>query len=74
MSKHGLKSGPAKFRKARKLNFSVKLDNNLKFDNHVSKLVSKPKRKLSALSRLSKFLSFEKRRALFKGFVESQFK
>ena len=40
--------------------FSVKIDNNLKFDNDVSKLWSKAIRKLTALSRLSKFLSFEK--------------
>ena len=54
--------------------FSVKIDNNLKFDNHVSKLYSKAISKLTALSRLSKFLSFEKPRVLFKAFVKSQFK
>ena len=54
--------------------FSVKIDNNLKFDNHVSKLYSKAISKFTALSRLSKFLSFEKPRVLFKAFVKSQFK
>ena len=53
--------------------FNVKID-NLKFDNHVSKLYSKAISKLTALSRLSKFLSFEKPRVLFKAFVKSQFK
>ena len=38
---------------------SVTSDSNLKFDNHVSKLRSKANRRLSALSRISKFLSFE---------------
>ena len=52
---------------------SVTSDSNLKFDNHVSKLRSKANRRLSALSRISKFLSFEMRRAPFKAFVESQF-
>lgn len=53
---------------------SVTSDSNLKFDNHVSKLCSKANRGLSALSRISKFLSFEIRRTPFKAFVESQFK
>ena len=53
---------------------SLTSDSNLKFDNHVSKLCSKANRGLSALSRISKFLSFEIRRTPFKAFVESQFK
>ena len=52
---------------------SVTSDSNLKFDNHVSKLRSKANRRLSALSRISKFLSFEMRRTPFKAFAESQF-
>ena len=50
------------------------LDNNLKFDKHVSNICSKANRKLSALTRVAKFLPFKKRRILFKAFIESQFK
>ena len=49
------------------------LDNNLKFDKHVSNICSKANRKLSTL-RVAKFLPFKKRRILFKAFIESQFK
>ena len=52
----------------------VTIDNDLKFDKHVSNICLKANRKLSALARVSKFLSFQKRRTLFKSFIESQFK
>ena len=52
----------------------VTIDNELKFDKHVSKICSKANRKLSVLARMSKLLSFEKRRLIFKSFVECQFK
>ena len=52
----------------------VTIDKGLKFDKHVLKLCSKANQKLSALSRMTKLLSFNKRRALFKAFVESQCK
>ena len=52
----------------------VTIDNELKFDKHVSKICSKASRKLSVLARMSRLLSFEKRRVIFKSFVESQFK
>ena len=52
----------------------ITLDNNLKFDKHVSNICSKANRKLSALTRVAKFLPFKKRRILFKAFNESQFK
>ena len=52
----------------------ITLDNNLKFDKHVSNICSKANRKLSALTRVAKFLPFKKRRILFKAFIESQFK
>ena len=50
------------------------IDNELKFEKHVSSLCLKANRKLSALSRMGKFLSFAKKRILYKSFVESQFK
>ena len=52
----------------------VTIDRDLKFDKHVLKLCSKANQKLSALSRMANLLSFNKRRTLFKAFVESQFK
>ena len=50
------------------------LDNNLKFDKHVSNICSRTNRKLSALTRVAKFFPFKKRRILFKNFNESQFR
>ena len=47
---------------------------DLKFDKDVLKLRRNANQKLSALSRMPKSLSFNKRRALFKAFVGSQFK
>ena len=52
----------------------ITIDRDLKFDKHVLKLCSKANQKLSALSRMAKLLSFNKRRTLCKVFVESQFK
>ena len=52
----------------------VTIDNELKFDNHVLNICSKANQKLTALLRMKNFLSLEKRRTLFKAFIESQFK
>ena len=52
----------------------ITIDRDLKFDKHVLKLCSKANQKLSSLFRMTKFLSFNKRRTLFKAFVESEFK
>ena len=51
----------------------VTIDNELKFDEHVSEICLKANRKLSVLSRMSKYLTFEQRRVLYKAFIESQF-
>ena len=51
----------------------ITLENNLKFDKHVANICSKANRKLSALTRVAKFLLFKKRRILFEAFIESQF-
>ena len=48
----------------------ISIDRDLKFHKHVLKLCSKANQKLSALSRMAKFLSFNKRRTLFRAFVE----
>ena len=52
----------------------ITIDRDLKFDNHVLKLCRKANQKLSALSRMAKMISFNKRRTLLKFFVEFQFK
>ena len=52
----------------------VTIDNNLRFDKHVSNICLKANRKLSALTRVAKFVPFKKRHIIFKVFIESQFK
>ena len=54
--------------------FRIALDNNLKFDKHVSNICPKANRRPSALTRVAKFLPFKRRRVLFKAFIESQCK
>ena len=53
---------------------AVTIDRDLKFDKHVVKLCSKANQKLSALSKVANLLFSNKRKTLFKAFVESQFK
>ena len=50
------------------------IDNELTLNEHVLKLCKKAGKKLNALSRLCKVLSFKKRRCLVMAFFESQFK
>ena len=52
----------------------VTIDNNLRFDKHVSNICLKANRKLSALTRIAKFVIFEKKMYFFKAFIESKFK
>ena len=52
----------------------VTIDNELNFDKYVAEICAKANRKLSVLLRLSKFLFLDKRRTLFKSFIEAQFK
>ena len=53
---NGLKLGMAKIRGSVGVKpFGIKIDNNLKFENHVPKWRSKANRELRALSRLTKF-------------------
>ena len=51
----------------------VIIDNELKFDEHVSKLCKKASQKLHALARISNYMSQDKLRILMKAFIESQF-
>ena len=52
----------------------ITIDNELKFDVHISNICKKAQRKLTILMRLKKYVDFEKLRILFKTFFESQFK
>ena len=49
------------------------IDSKLSFDAHVSSLCAKAGRKLTALTRLAKFLMTHQRRILIRAFIESQF-
>ena len=51
----------------------VTIDKNLNFNAHLSVLCKKVGQKISALARVAKILSFEKRRTLLKAFIDSQF-
>ena len=53
--------------------FGITIDRDLKFDKNVLKFCSKANQKISTLSRMAKLLSLNKRKTLFKAFVESQF-
>ena len=51
----------------------IKIDKNLNFSEHVTKLCKKGNHKLHALARISKYLSKDKLKILMKAFVISQF-
>ena len=51
----------------------VSIDSELNFENHILNTYSKVSRKLSALGRIAGYITLEKRRMLFKAFIESQF-
>ena len=51
----------------------ITIDRRLNFDDHVFSLCKKSSQKLSVLARISNYMSFDKKRILFKAFVESQF-
>ena len=51
----------------------VTIDNELKFNEHISNICKKANQKLHALARVSKYMSQEKLRVLMKAFIESQF-
>ena len=52
----------------------VTIDNQFKFEEHLAKICLKANTKLTALSRITKYLDFNKKRVLLKSFFESQFK
>ena len=52
----------------------ITIDNELKFDEYISNVCKKGQRKLTVLTRIKKYLDFNKLRHLFKTFFDSQFK
>ena len=51
----------------------VTIDNKLSFDPHVTNLCKKVSQKLSALSRISSYMTIEKRKLIMNAFINSQF-
>ena len=51
----------------------VSIDSELNFENHISNICSKVSRKLSAVGCIAGYITLEKRRILFKAFIETQF-
>ena len=54
-------------------NYPEKIDSNLTFHDHIISLCSKANKKLSALSRISKYMGINKRGILMKSYIFSQF-
>ena len=52
----------------------ITIDNELKFDEYISNVCKKAQKKLTVLTRIKKYLDFNKLRLLFKIFFDSQFK
>ena len=51
----------------------LKIDHKLQFKNHVNDLIKKGNQKFHALSRISKYISFNKLKILMQSFIISQF-
>ena len=52
----------------------IAVDNELKSDDHITEICLKVNSKLSALSRLAKYLSMKQKKLLYMSFIEAQFK
>ena len=59
-------------KKSEKL-LGVTIDCNLNFEEHVKNLCNKASHKVSALARISSYMSFKQRRRIMKAFITSQF-
>ena len=51
----------------------IKIDNKLKFDEHVKNMIKKGNQKFHALARISKYLNQNKIKLLMRAFIQSQF-
>ena len=61
------------FNSKREKLLGIIIDNELKFYEHVSNICKKASNKLHALSRISDFMTVQKRRIVMKSFIEAQF-
>ena len=52
----------------------VTIDNELKFDDHITKICHKANSKLSVLSLCARYLSMEQKKLLYMSFIDAQFK
>ena len=57
----------------KELLLGIKIDKDLKFDDHVNSVFKKACQKLNALARLAPYMNVKKRRIIMKAFIESQF-
>ena len=63
--------GPDKIREDHSIKLhGVSIDNELKFDKHGLNIIKKANSKLSTLSRMTKFMTFQKKMTLYKAFVK----
>ena len=53
---------------------ALAVDNELKSDDHITEICLKVNSKLSALSRLAKYLLMKQKKLLYMSFIEAQFK
>ena len=51
----------------------VSINSGLNYENHISNICSKVSKNLNTLGRIAGYITLEKRRMLFKAFIESQF-
>ena len=51
----------------------IKIDNGLKFTEHITNICNKVSQKIHALARIASFMSVDKLRRILKAFIESQF-
>ena len=52
----------------------ITIENELKFDEHITNIYIQANKKMTLLTRMRKYLDFSKVRLFFKSFFESQFK
>ena len=63
--------GPDKIRQDHSIKLLVvSIENKLKFDKHVLNIIKKANSKLSVLLRMTKFMTFQKEKTLYKAFVK----
>ena len=65
--------GETKIRKSKQKLLGILIDRDLKFDEYILSQCKKAGKKLTALIRITKFLTFAQRKNIMKAFIESQF-